>query len=482
MRAQRQLYSGIKRAHSGYAGALGKEFIPLSISTINRFISLFDTAFRALPVSVSMAETERLALLVYHAMESTKRVYHTSGHVFGLCEGMQPLQVLAALFHDIVYYQLDQGFPPHCSECLSDVTRVVGDTLVLQPLPEGDTALALCAALFDFAPGQVLPLYGGMNEFLSAVVAARLLQSHVGAAELIAVVACIEATVPFRAPDSQGCTAPQRLAQRVFQAYRDHVDHSDTAAAKAFADRVVSEAVALTNRDVSSFAEADPGLFLSNTWLLIEESNAPLAVAGMYTVQEYRLGLSRMDGFLRRLDPHHVFHQYKGQPSAGAFAELCATARRNIVFATDFLGAKIVSIAIVEALALCTGTDAPIPMFLGEIRSAYGRPDRLEDYLPAVPPQADVNPDLLRAFEKGRTLESNNDLTASPITAFVYRSVGHQGTQDALALAREMFEGLRTPLAFLQALDRAMVCAIVRGCAQIALSRRDALQTLEQRL
>lgn len=247
-----------------------------------------------------------------------------------------------------------------CGPCrcwLRDVAREVGDTLVLQPIPEDDTALALCAALFEFAPGQVLPLYGGMNEFLSAVVA------------------CIEATVPFRAPDGQGLTAPQRLAQRVHQAYCERVDR------------------------------ADPGLFLSNTWLLIEESNAPLAVAGMYTVHEYRLGLSRMEGFLRRLDPHHVFHQYKDQPSAREFADLCATARSNIVFATDFLGAKIASIAIVEALALCTGTDAPIAMFLGEIRSAQGRPERVEDYLPAVPAKADVNPDL----------------TASPITAFVYR-------------------------------------------------------------
>ncbi len=454
----------------------------MAISTINRFISLFDTSFRELSTSVCMAETERLAMLVHHAMESTQRVYHKSGHVFGLCEGMGPLQVLAALFHDIVYYQLDQGFPQHCRYWLRDVTREVGDTLVLQPIPEDDTALSLCAQLFDFAPGQVLPLYGGMNEFLSAVVAARLLQPHVGVAELIAVVACIEATVPFRAPDSQGHTAPQRLAQRVFQTYRDHVDSADTPAAQAFADRVVWDAVALTNRDVGSFAEADPGLFLSNTWLLIEESNAPLAVAGMYTVQEYRLGLSRMEGFLRRLNPNHVFHQYKGQPSAREFADLCATARNNIGFATDFLGAKIASIAIVEALALCTGTDAPIAMFLGEIRSAYGRPERVEDHLPAVPPKADVNPELLRSFEKGRTLESNNDLTASPITAFVYRYVGHQGTLDMLALAREMFEGQRTPLAFLQALDRVMVCAIVRGCAQIALSRREALQTLEQSL
>ncbi|MES2583713.1 MAG: hypothetical protein V4627_13420 [Pseudomonadota bacterium] len=454
----------------------------MAISTINRFISLFDTAFRALPTTVSMADTERLAMLVHHAMESTKRVYHKSGHVFGLCEGMGPVQVLAALFHDLVYYQLDQGFPPHARYWLRDVTREVGDTLVLQPIPPDDAELALCAALFDFAPDQVLPLYGGMNEFLSAVVAARLLQPHVGTSELIAIVACIEATIPFRAPDSQGKTAADRLAQRVMQAYLDRVDGSDPVAAQAFADRVVRDAVTLTNRDVGSFSEADPGLFLSSTWLLIEESNAPLAVAGMYTVQEYRLGLSRMEGFLRTLDPHHVFHQYKGQPSAREFADMQATAHNNIVFATDFLGSKIASIAIVEALALCTGTDGPIAMFLGEIRSAYGRPERVEDYLPPVPPKADVNPELLAAFEKGRTLESNNDLTASPITAFVYRYIGRQGTQDALALAREMFDGQRTPLAFLQALDRVMVGAIVRACAQIALSRRQALQELAQSL
>jgi hypothetical protein len=454
----------------------------MAISKINRFIALFDTAFRALPAPVGMADTERLALLVHHAMESKKRVYHTSGHVFGMCEGMRPLQVLAALFHDVVYYQLDEGFPPHCRYWLRDVTRQVGDTLVLQPIAPQDASLSLCAELFDFAPGEVLPLYGGLNEFLSAVVAARLLEPYLATADLIAVLACIEATVPFRAPDAQGHTPMQRLAQRVCQAYRERVDGGDSEAAQAFADRVVWDAVALTNRDVSSFAEADPGLFLSNTWLLIEESNAPLAVAGMYTAQEYRLGLTRMDGFLRKLDPHHVFHHYKGQPSAADMDGLRATAHANIVFATDFLGAKMVSIAIVEALALCTGTDGPIAMFLGEIRSAYGRPERIEDFLPTVAAKADVNPALLQTFEKGRTLESQNDLTASPITAYVYRCIGHQGTHDALALARQMFDGQRTPLAFLQALDRQTVRPLVNGCAQIALSRREALRELEQRL
>ncbi|MES2948442.1 MAG: hypothetical protein V4858_07865 [Pseudomonadota bacterium] len=454
----------------------------MAISTINRFISVLDTAFQALPVTVSMVETERLAMLVHHAMESPTRAYHTSGHVFGMCEGMKPLQVLAALFHDLVYYQLDAGFPKHTMGLLQDVTRLEGDTLVLQAIAADDSVLILCAAVFDFSPGQVLPLYGGMNEFLSAVVAARLLQAHLGVADLIAVVACIEATVPFRPPDASGRTAADRLAQRVLQVYKTHIDGSDADAAKAFSDRVVTDAVALTNRDVGSFSEADPGLFLSNTWLLIEESNAPLAVAGMYTLQEYRRGLTRMDGFLRTLNPNHVFQYYQQSPGAQERADLCAAAARNIAFAVDFLGAKITSIAIIEALALSTGTDGPISMFLGEIRSAYGRPERVEDYLPVVPAIADVNPDLLWVFEKGRTLESSSDLTDSPITAFVYRYIGHAGTQQALTQARSMFDASLSPMAFLRSLDRDMVCAIARACSHISLSRREALLALEQTL
>ena len=451
----------------------------MAISTIKRFISVLNAAFKALPVTVSMVETERLAMLVHHAMESKTRAYHTSGHVFGMCKGMKPLQVLAALFHDLVYYQLDGGFPAHATGLLQDVTRHDGDALVLQPIAPDDQALSLCAALFGFAPGEVLPLYGGMNEFLSAVVAARVLHARVGVADLIAIVAGIEATIPFRPPDSGGRSAADRLALRVHQAYCERVGPVDAHAAQAFVDVVVGDAVALTNRDVGSFAEADPGLFLSNTWLLIEESNAPLAVAGMYTLQEYRCGLTRMDGFLRTLNPLHVFQCYKQSPSARELADLRASAARNIAFAVDFLGAKITSIAIVEALALSTGTDGPISMFLGEIRSAYGRPERVEDYLPAVAASHDVNPDLLWVFEKGRTLESSNDLTASPITAFVYRSIGHEGTRQALLGVRQMFDGTQSPLAFLQSLDRGMVRAIIRACARVALSRSEALRALE---
>jgi hypothetical protein len=386
--------------------------------------------------------------------------------------------VLAALFHDIVYYQLDAGFPVHCADLLQGVARAEGGTLTLEPIQPDDTVLSLCAAIFGFAPGQVLPLYGGLNEFLSAVVAARLLHAHLCEADLVEVIACLEATIAFRKPDHQGRTAVERLAGRVHQHCRLLFPDLGEDGVAARVRSALWDVVALCNQDLSSFAEADPGLFLSTTWLLIEESNAPLAADGMYSVQEYRLGLTRMEAFLRSLDPMSIFQCYQGYPAPAEFARLGAAARRNIAFACDFLGAKIASIAIVEALALCTGTDGPVSMFLGDIRSACGRPQRVEDFLPPAGSTAVLNSELLRVLEQGRTLESAHDLTASPITAFVYRSIGDAGITHVLKQARNMFDASLSPHAFLQSLDRPMVRAITLACSHIALSRSAALQEL----
>ena len=451
----------------------------MTIATINHFISLFNGAFEALSVKASMADVERMATRVHHSMESKARAYHTAGHVFGMCEGMNPQQVLAALFHDVVYYQLDNGFPPKTVDLLHAVTHLEDGDLVLNDIAPDDHALALCAAIFGFEPGQTLPLYGGMNEFLSAVVAARLLHPHLKAADLLTVVACIEATIPFRAAKPDGSTAADTLAQRVQAQGPRWLATLPQSAIAAHVAQVVLHAVQLSNRDVGGFAQLDPGLFLSSTWLLIEESNAPLAAVGVYSLQDYRMALMRMDTFLGGLRPATIFQSYAGHPGPLELEALLGAARRNIGFACDFLDAKIVSISIIEALALCTGTDGPISMFLGDIRSAYGKPDRVEDFLPEAPMGRLVNADLLQVFEKGRALESANDLTASPLTAFVYRFLGHEGTRHALALARQMFDGDLAPQVFLQALDRDMVRAIIEACAQIALSRSAALRALE---
>jgi hypothetical protein len=448
----------------------------MTVATINRFIRLFADAFEALSAEVSIVEIERLAMLIHHSMDRGRRVYHTSSHVFDMCREMNPRQVLATVFHDLVYYQLDGGFPRLADALLKPVVRAGKDSLVLAPIEEGDAGLALCAGVFGFEAGQTLPLYAGLNEFLSAVVATRLLHPHLRLPDLIAIVAGIEATIPFRGLDAGGRETMDVLADRVREVSRA----AGIPAAEGEVARVVTDAVILANRDVGSFAEADPATFLATTWLLIEESNSPLAAVGIYSIQEYRRALSRMEQFLGTLDANHVFHRYDDVPGEAEFAALRAAARRNLAFACDYLGAKIVAIAIVEALALVTGGDCPVSMFLGDIRSPYGKPDRVEDFLPALSTTAPVDPELVGVLEKGRAGESASDLNTSPLTAFIYRWLGRDHVRQALEQARRMFAGELPAPDFLGGLDPAMVRAVTRACGQVALSRRQALLGLER--
>jgi hypothetical protein len=361
---------------------------------------------------------------------------------------------------------------------LRRVARTEERGVVLGPIEEGDTGLRICAGIFGFEPEQTLPLYGGLNEFLSAVLATRMLQPHLRPIDLLAIVSCIEATIPFRGARADGRGSPELLAKRV----REVCNSSTIDCTDADIERIVADAVLLANRDVASFAEPDPGMFLSATWQLIEESNAPLAAVGVYSIQEYRGALSRMEAFLRTLDPNHIFHRYKDTPGDEAFTALCAAAKRNLKFAGDYLGVKLLGIVVIEALALATGGNAPVSMFLGDIKATSGKPDRVEDFLPPPPTTANLDPQLLAVLEEGRTRAATHDLTESPLTAFIYRSLGPNGTVNALEQSKKMLAGDLRPHDFLKALDRQMVRAVTKACAQIAVSRSEALLALERTL
>ena len=454
----------------------------MTIANINRFIQLLGSAFEALQAPVTNAQVEHMAVLVHSAMETPRRHYHCSDHALHMCEGMNPRQVLAATFHDIVYYQLDNGFPARVAYLLKPLVGKQGDDLVLREIAPDDQAMQLCFDIFGFQPGQVLPLFRGLNEFLSAAVATRLLQDHIGLPDLIAVQACIEATVPFRAPVPPGHDCSQELAERVRQQARTRLPLADGPELDHFVTAVMVDAIAIANRDVGGFAEPSPARFVAATWLLIEESNAPLASVGVYTLQDYREALTRMQTFLEGLQAERVFQHYANQPSPEEFQRLTAAAGTNIAFAAAFLRLKIASISIIEALALATGGNGPVSMFLGDIRSSHGTPERVEDYLPAGPDSPELDAQLLLVLEKGRPEDSKNDLTISPLTAYMYRCLGDAGSARVLADARHMVAGETTPQAFLATLAPGMVASIIDACARIAVSRRERLLALKSAL
>jgi hypothetical protein len=438
----------------------------------------FDLAFKGLSVHVPPAEVQAMAMLVHQCMAANTRTYHTGFHVLGLCEGMQPIQVLAALFHDVVFYQADGGLPACVSALLKNVTRPEAGFWRLLEIAPDDRVIALCVDIFGFHPGQHLSPRNGMNEFLSAVVAARLLHEHLSDPQLLAVVAGIELTIPFRAPDAKGNTAAQRLAQRV-QARCTRLapalfDRDQPGA--AFVKSTVTSAVDLANRDVTGFIEAAPEYCLINTMLLVEESMMPRAVAGERSLLAYRKALLATDLFLSQLNPAWIAQSFEDHPNAEAVIQMRMAARNNIAFVRDYLAAVLSAVAIIEALTRSTGTVWPVTLFLDSMRCPE------DDLFPAPLDDPILKADLRQLLKHGLAPEESPGLSALPLAARIYGFLGQAATQQVRQQAKQMFDRVLTPLAFLQMLDRDMVSAIIRRMAKIDASRQKELLTLEHKL
>ena len=75
----------------------------------------------------SAGEIEAATFLVFQAMTSRSREYHGLSHIFNVAEGLPALARLAAIYHDIVYFHVDGGFPPNVGERIGDVVERRGD-------------------------------------------------------------------------------------------------------------------------------------------------------------------------------------------------------------------------------------------------------------------------------------------------------------------------------------------------------------------
>jgi hypothetical protein len=190
-----------------------------------------------------------------------------------------------------------------------------------------------------------------------------------------------------------------------------------------------------------------------------------------------------MQKFLSSLDYRKIFHQFENTPSSSILAKNELYAQSNLDFASNYICAKICSVAIVEAIALETGGDCPISLFLGDIRCYEGTPDRIEKFLPNnIQDNNSLNTNLLDVLAGGRSKESRNDLTSSPLTAYFYRIVGHEEMLNIFKLAEKMFSDEITPHQFLRSLDRFLVQSIIQGCKKIAISRTNHLDDLAKTL
>jgi hypothetical protein len=442
--------------------------------TMHRSIQLLQTALSELGAHMPLSEVEHIAILINQAMTAEARSFHTPEHVFDLVDPGNPYMTLAALFHDLVYYQVDHGFIPQIAEALGSSIESWDGGLRLKPgIQENDRRLLICMEVFDVKAGQKLAPFGGMNEFLSALVMARKLGGVVKEADLLLAAGCIEMTIPFRSRDARGRTPAERLGLRLQAANRDlGLGMSD-----GNLEQAVRFAARFANRDVANFAEHDVTRFLDNTWKLLPETNPSLRTLGVYSIKSYRIALQKMEGFLCSLDPATIFAQYKGAPPDSEYRQMQRRGERNVFTACEYLGIKLLTSAILEALADISGGDAPVSLFMGDIGETQ-KGSRLEDYLPEEKPATGLRMDKtlhdLLAF--GRASASSFDLQNSPLSLFIYMHLGADGFHKLRSMAKQVFDGKLTPRAFLDALPGDMISVIAESCASMAFTRAGDLR------
>jgi hypothetical protein len=451
-------------------------------SLLARCFQLFQTALDQLQVRYTPEQLEQWMLGIHNAMTTRSRNFHQLDHVLDVGRGLEPIQVIAALYHDVVYFQVDQGFAPAVQQKFSDAL-VLGNNRFLAAEAPANARVRLVRDIFDFSPGQELTIAGGLNEFLSAVVAIHDLGEFLSEPQMAAVASCIRATIPFQGPDASGQTFPMRIASALGKIAKREKWKCPAAAIQ----NMVRQAVEVGNADVANFGSEDLSAFLDNTWKLLPEANPSLHSLRANTIQSYRASLQNMEQFMSRLDAGLVFHEFMGFPEPATYAVMSQAAEKNVRQAIEYLRAKLVTMAVLEGIAELTGGDAPIVLLAGASREEEPSTIQLRDFLGephSYRPRgySGINEVVHHVLKVGRSSATHFDSKSSPLAAFIYAALGTSALERYFDAARKAFRGELSWIDFLKSFPGSLAREMAEAAAQVSVVRSDRCLALARQL
>jgi hypothetical protein len=435
-----------------------------------------------LQVRCSPELLESWMLGIFYGMNARSRNFHQLEHVLDVGRGLQPLQVIAALYHDVVYFQVDREFTPYVRQRIQDVLEVRENRFYLKS-EALDPKLRLVRDVFEFSPGQEVSVFAGMNEFLSSVVAIHNLGEYLKDTQVAGIAACIRATIPFQGPDASGKSFPMRIGSAIERISQ----RENWGLSSATIDELVGQAVEVGNADVANFGGEDLSVFLDNTWNLLPEANPDLFSMGAYTIKSYRISLQKMEGFISQLNPENVFHAYRGHPDEQTFVSMKKAAASNIKQAVEYLRAKLVGLAVLEGIAELTGGDAPIVLLAGTSKEDDPSAVQIQDFLNEprsyrLNTFSGINEAVYHVLNVGRNSATHFDSKASPLAAFIYAVLGREALPGCFDSARRAFKGEALWLEFLKSFPGSFIREMVEAAARISVVREARCLQLAKQL
>ncbi len=456
----------------------------MKMDYLQKISTVLSQAFHDLGLNVQPKQVQKIAYVINQAMTAPGRYYHTPEHALSLTNPDNPIQSIAALFHDLIYYQIDHGFSEGVWKAikpyLTFTKKGEGSYRLATDVPGDDLSYHLVREIFGFPVGMELYIAGGSNEFLSTLAMAKYLENFLLGKFLLQVTAYIEATIPFRSEEKNGVDPFEQLEHSLHKVTREYaipitgVDITNT----------VRGALTFANADVENFARNEPAEFLENTWKLLPENNTSLRRGREYTLKEYRLALQELAEFLHSIRPQDVFHEYQGIPSPDEMHARLKNTQMNLRVGSEYVEIKLMTVSILEALAEVSGGDAPISHFLGDVSRPGINEGDLASFLPQPEPSTETGDgdlvirNLLASGRKG--MVDYTDGKISPLALFIYQRSGKRKVRTYCDTMCSLLADSITPLEFLHSLDPSLVAIIAQACANTATSRKDRLLPFAQ--
>ena len=120
-------------------------------SPVHEIVHVLWSALTELRVDASPSFVEHAAFAIHGALSAPGREYHNHDHVIEIAQSDDPLEVIAALYHDAVYIQVDRGVPHSMANELARVFDEVDD-VIGSPARRPNTAST--SAVTGLAPAE----------------------------------------------------------------------------------------------------------------------------------------------------------------------------------------------------------------------------------------------------------------------------------------------------------------------------------------
>lgn len=430
---------------------------------------------------IDHAHLEAVADLIMQTMTGPWRFFHTPEHIFEVGGDQDPIEVLSALFHDLVYVQVDTGMNINICRYIAPFVEDRGGQLWL--LEQENRLLELAIGIFGLEKRQPLLIMHGQNEFLSALVCLQTLKDALSFGQLAEITACIEATIPFRGKNASGDATGYIVEQTPSDLLMIRLIAVNAQFGLGWTNNklreVVKRSVRVANRDIGNFASPNSAHFLDNTWNLLPETNHDLTRVNAYTVQGYRLSLQKMEGFMNFLSPELIFRQYDNEPLPSTYANLLKTTDHNLQVARLYLGAKLVAIGLIEGLAMHLGKEVPLSTMMGELPQRHLPSIGLEQFLPSAEgdhqPRSIVEAEVLALLEQGRTADAHYDVRHSPVATYLVKSIGFEAMGHLLIRVKQFFKGEITGEQWLKEIEAPVLAGVLTATLKLFDARRHHL-------